>query len=436
VIDRASRHKRLGWWVFAALSGFFVLFFAYTLYNTAISSNRKGDLDVYLKAAWAARTGGSLYEITDQHGWHYLYPPLLASVLIPLANPPDSAPPEAKTYLLPYWVSATIWYWFSVGCLLIAVETIVRALEEWAAVRGRAPPRRFSNAWWAPRLLPLLLVIFYVGDGLARSQTTLIVLLCLAGSAAAILRGRSFSAGIWLGTAGILKLFPLYLLLYPLFRRDGRCLAGAALAIAVGLLLPVVIMGPSASLAAYHEFFATRLIGEVKGSGDESVTEELHGTNSRIQSFEYIVYDALHPDRTERAAVPPLSYFMAHIAISLLLTAGVLLAMRRRADGLSELLFFGTLALLAIPILPESRPHYYALGLLVLAGFCYAERPGSHGIWLGWPVALAAGAFTLAGLLDAIGLPFALEYGLATLAAMWLGSMALLETRRRGRHHG
>ena len=31
------------------------------------------------------------------------------------------------------------------------------------------------------------------------------------------------------------------------------------------------------------------------GAGDPSVTEELHGTNTGIQSFEYMMYDALHP---------------------------------------------------------------------------------------------------------------------------------------------
>ncbi len=429
----AGRRERLGWWMFAALAGFFVVFFAYTLYNTAISSHRKGDLDVYLKAAWAARTGGSLYQITDGHGWHYLYPPLMASLLVPLANAPDSAPAEATANLLPYWVSATIWYWLNVACLLIAVEMLAGALTERAAAEGRAPPPRFSGAWWAPRLVALLPGIFYAGDALGRGQNTLIILLCLSASAAAILRGRSFSAGLWLGAAGILKLFPLYLLLYPLLRLDGRVLAGAALAVVAGLLLPVAIMGPAASLTAYREFVSTRIVGEMMGSGDAAVSEELHGTNSRIQSFEYIIYDSLHPDRSARAEVPPLPYFLAHIAVSLLLTAGALLAMSRRGDGLAEFLYFGSLVLLAIPILPESRPHYYALGLLVLAGLCFTARPGSHGLRPGWPIALAMGAYALAGLLDASGLHFALEYGLATLAALWLAALALLKARGRAR---
>src|SRR5262249_30390570 len=119
---------------------------------------------------------------------------------------------------------------------------IARALEITGVARGDPPAGLFSQGWWAARLLPLLVTFFYAGDALNRGQSTPILLLCLAGAGAAILRGRSFSAGLWLGAAGILKLFPLYLLIYPLLQRDRRFLGGAALAIAVGIALRFAIM--------------------------------------------------------------------------------------------------------------------------------------------------------------------------------------------------
>jgi hypothetical protein len=427
----ASPLDRRGRWLLLAVAGLFVLFYAYVMNGTVIQQPRKGDIDVYLRAAWAAREGQSLYQIKDPHGWHYLYPPFLASLMIPLADAPPDAPAGTNTASLPFWLSATIWYWLGVGCILAALQMVAAALEATGASRGDPPPPRFSQGWWALRLLPLLLTLFYAGDGLGRGQSTPILLLCLAGCGASILRGRSLRAGLWLGLAAGIKLFPAYLLIYPLYRRDRRFLTGAAIAIGASLLVPVFIMGPSASFSAYREFGVDRLMGEATGGGDPVVADELHGTNSRIQSFEYMIYDAVHPIRESRAPAPPLPYFLAHIAVSALLTAGALWVMRRRGDSLSEFLFFAALVQLVIPILPVSRPHYYVCSALILAGLCAAQWPRRQGLWGGWPLALAAGACLIAGILDAVDLRFSLDYGLATLAALFLAVLGLFVARKR-----
>src|SRR5271167_4510161 len=75
------------------LAALFVGFFALTVRLEAFKHPGKGDLDVFLRAAWAAREGQSLYQITDDHGFHYLYPPLFACLSIPLADPPHDASP-------------------------------------------------------------------------------------------------------------------------------------------------------------------------------------------------------------------------------------------------------------------------------------------------------------------------------------------------------
>jgi hypothetical protein len=421
-----TRRERRLLWVLASL---FLVFFAYAL-NGAVMQ-RKGDLDVYLRAAWAAREGKSLYQITDGHGWHYLYPPLLASVMIPLADPPDDAPAESRTNTLPYWLSVTLWYWFGVACVLASVQMVASALEATGASRGTPPPPRYSRGWWNLRALPLLITLCFAFDGLGRGQSTPILLLCLAGCGASILRGRSLRAGLWLGTAAIIKLFPAYLLIYPLWRRDRRFLAGAALTIVIGILLPVAIMGPSASLTAYREFIGDRMLGEAVGSGDPVVADELHGTNSRIQSFEYMLYNFVHPDPRERGPQPPTVYYLAHIGLSLLLSAGALWAMRRRGDGLAEFLFFAALVQLVVPILPVSRPHYYVFGIMALAGLFSAQWAQRPGLWVGWPVAIASLAYFFTSIVDGIDQGWALDYGVATFAALALGAFALCAARRR-----
>src|SRR5262249_5452678 len=158
--------------------------------------------------------GTSLYQITDDKGLHYLYPPLLACLVLPLADPPPESTEEQRRGTLPYWVSVTIWYWFEILCLVCAMHLLASALEDTASARGKLPPPRLSQGWWALRVLPLLLTCFFVGDSIGRGQVTPILLLCLAGTGAGILRGQRFRAGLWLGFAGALKLFPLYLLIY------------------------------------------------------------------------------------------------------------------------------------------------------------------------------------------------------------------------------
>ena len=428
-IRPAGRVGRWGRLWLCLLAGLILAFFAVTLHRQAFSHQRKGDLGVFFRAGWAARVGADLYGVTDDHGWHYLYPPLLASLMIPLADPPPDAPESTKAGTLPFWASATIWYWFNVFCLLAALHILASALE---AAEGGGPQRPpYSLAWWALRVWPLLLILFPIGDALGSGQTTALLLLLLSGAGASMLRRRPGLAGVCIGIAGIMKLFPLYLLIYPLLRRDRPMLAGAAVGILFGLMVPVVLMGPKASMAAYRELVVERLLGEAAGHGNAVVTQELHGTNSRIQSFEYMIYDSLNPSPTGRAAVPPRAYFIAHIAVSAVLTLAVLWFMRRRGDPLTEFLLFAALALLMAPILPVARPHYYALGALAFAGLYAAEWPRRKGLWPGWPVTLVSLPFATTGLLAAINQHEAVDFGLATYAALALVAVTLGVARRR-----
>src|SRR4051794_35512193 len=47
---------------------------------------RMGDQDVFFRAAWAVRSGHDVYQVTDNQGLHYHYPPLLALMITPLAD--------------------------------------------------------------------------------------------------------------------------------------------------------------------------------------------------------------------------------------------------------------------------------------------------------------------------------------------------------------
>src|SRR6185295_8281099 len=80
------------------------------------------DLGDYLRAAWAVRTGGDPYSTVDLNGWHYNYPPLLAILTAPIADPPDAPADQqwstAGHWTLPWAVVVPFWYLLSVAALL------------------------------------------------------------------------------------------------------------------------------------------------------------------------------------------------------------------------------------------------------------------------------------------------------------------------------
>ena len=421
-----GRRGRIGLGLMAAV---FVVFSFYTVHLETHRYPGKGDLDVFLRAGWAAREGQSLYKVTDGHGFHYLYTPLFADMLTPLADPPPDATPAQKTFMLPYKASATIYYWLSVVCLFGALHIIATSLER---ISPLGEPPTGSRAWWALRTWPMLAAFSWVGDGIGRGQATPLVLLLLSGVVWFMARNRKLAAGAVLGFVGVLKLFPLYLLIYPVWRFDRKMILGAAAGLLAAIILPFAIMGPTAAAGAYHEFIFDRMVGEASGHGDPTVSGELHGTNSSIQAFEYVAYNTLHPDARDRSRLPPRPYFIAHIAIAGLVTLAAIWMMRRRGDALSEILYFAALAQLMVPILPVSRPHYFTLEILAFAPLLMAEwEQRRRGLWPGWPLMTLGIVNMVIGLLVALGQRQVIDFGLTTYAALALAAMAMTTARRR-----
>ena len=85
--------ERLSWYEVVAIAAFFLLAAVFGVrveVHSAFLKIRHTDLVDFLRAGWAVRNGDDLYNITEDHGWHYNFPPLLAIVLVPLADPPKA----------------------------------------------------------------------------------------------------------------------------------------------------------------------------------------------------------------------------------------------------------------------------------------------------------------------------------------------------------
>jgi hypothetical protein len=351
--------------------------------RAAFMQRRMTDVDCYLRAAWAVRTGQDLYEILDPNDWHYNYPPLFAILMTPLADPP----PEAdRAGMLPFPVSVVIWYAVSLGCLGLGVHWLAGAIERTSPNPQVREQRAFCRRWWALRIVPILACLLPIGHTLMRGQVNLLLLALLCGMAAATLRGRSLLAGGCLAGAICLKVFPAFLLLFPVWRRDARCLAGCALGLVVGVaLIPTLVFGPARTVQ-YYEKYARVLLGPALGLGqDQSRAKEMIETTANdSQSLQAALHNTLHPIRAERPSQPTaLVRWLPRIVGGLLTLLTLTAAGWPKSDsGPSMALFLGALVINMLILSPVCHMHYFSLCVVIVLGLVSA-RWESYGSGLG-----------------------------------------------------
>ncbi len=266
--SRQAPPSRVEWLALAAFLTVLVVFGVVVEIRSALQQTRKGDLNVFLRAGWAVRADADLYDVTDDNGFHYHYPPLLAILAAPLADPPAGAD---RAGMVPYSVSVALCYVFNLLLLAFAVHHLAGALERTATGPYSLVGSPRSRGWWALRLWPLLACLIPIGHTLSRGQVNLLLLALFAGFLADLLDGRRFRAGLWLAAAICVKIIPAYLLLLPLWRRDGRCLAGCATGLIVGLIvIPVAVLGPTRTVRCYGEMTQTVLLPGLGSGADAS----------------------------------------------------------------------------------------------------------------------------------------------------------------------
>jgi len=326
----------------------------------ALLQRRMTDLGVFLRAAWAVRSGADLYTITDDKGLLYHYPALLAILLVPLADPPGAATSRAL-----FAVKVGLWYALSLVFLALAIHGLATALEQTSPALAARMRVAGTRRWWTLRLIPVLACLPALGHGLALGQVNVLWLALLCGMGAATLRGRSWRAGYWLAGAICLKVLPVFLLLFPLWRRDLRCLAGCALGLIAGLaVIPAAVLGPERALASFQTWSGSVILPAF-GIGHDAARGQqlLEMTATHNQSLMAVFHNTLHPDPATRPPQASPGVRRAHYVIGGLLTGLVLLAAgwRRQAGGPAPLLLLGALVLNMLLLSPAGHAHYLIL---------------------------------------------------------------------------
>lgn len=328
-----------------------------------------GDVQVFFRAGWAIWTGYPLYEVVDNHGWSYHYPPTFALFMGPFANPLPGH--DQPWWALPMPAAVGVWYLLSVVCAFAAVHVWANALERHAglAVSG--------SGWWMLRLGPLLALLPYLGAGFARGQPTTLLILLVCGFLA-LSAGRRAAGAAWALAAAITaKIFPAVFILFPFLRRDVRMLVHGAVACVVLLfVLPVLVLGFGATVDLYRTLWFERLAGLADSHVAARVQGELSPWSDDMVALGPMLartFSAPSPDAP--FALPQWAWIIQIVFDVAVVALLVVLGYRRfwswswkQPPAAYGILMAGAVLLAALPaMLTVAQPHYWAQAMPLAA---------------------------------------------------------------------
>lgn len=378
--------RPLYWWEWVNLLLLIALIVGFgfiTVRRSTRPDNRMTDFGVYARAAWAVRTATDPYEVVEEHGWHYTYPPPFVLVMTPLADPPAGAD---RTGYLPFGTSVAVWYGLNVLLSAAAVHLLARA--------GLPDARPLSRRWWMVRVVPFCVCISGLGFSLGRGQANSLVLVLLAGGLLLAVRRWAWWAGVLLAAAACVKVIPGLFVLFPLVRGRWTELLGVlAGGLVFMLLVPTAVWGPQGAVDMNLTFLREVAFPGVTNEGSKSREPELTGTkNTDSQAFHAIIHTLRHPDRDTRPTNSDGISKGLHYLLGLGMIATTVWAHRRGGGG--PLLLFGSLSVIMLHLAPASHLHFYAFALPLVAAVVVADlRRHPARALPSWPVLTALSAW-------------------------------------------
>ena len=328
------------------------------------------DITVYTEAGAAFFDGRDPYAVTSPRGWHYLYPPLFAIVMSPLA----SCAPTTQ---------AAVWFGVSVllccGCF-VECRHLIRL-----ATRDGVASEILESAIVVVAALTWIAAVFPILNTLQRGQVGVAVLYPLLFGFRLVLSqrpGRQFLGGNVLAIPVVLKLTPalpvgVVLLQRFAMSRRGRAntassplLPGTGFALGVLLfawIVPSVFVGWNANSRHLHTWFERVVSND--SLGETNRFDDLSNRNQSLgNSLSLLTLKLSGGERTSRQEMSGmeqrrwaarLSPILA-IGLTLLLIAVALFGVW--AESVSgQLATLGAACGLSLMVSPISWGHHYTL---------------------------------------------------------------------------
>ena len=205
------------------------------------SSPSKGDIDTYLHASRLLLKGENIYGTPNRGGPdYYVYPPLLATLLIPLT-------------VLP--LEFVIYLWCALKILLIV--WMVRALEK--ALTGIPFSELSRKEKYIFGFFPILMTARFILHDLSYGQAHIFMLGLMVLGLTLALKGGLVRGGICTGISIALKVVSLPFVIWFLIRKEFRALFGILVGVSAALFAPSLIVGVQKNLS-YLSFWLNNII--------------------------------------------------------------------------------------------------------------------------------------------------------------------------------
>lgn len=279
----------------------------------------------------------------------------------------NAHPPAAILLALPlarlsYADAFLVWNLLSLGVLALSIGLIVRALH--------AP-------WLVFPILTLLLVTHGFWWQLILGQLNLLLLGLLTAAWVLARQGRGRGAGVFLGVATALKLFPGFLFFHFLLRRQWRVLAAGAVTVVGVLLLTELLLGPG-----IHRTY----VGDVL---PQTSSFRASWRNLSLVGLGHKLFDPSHPApglQVVPLARSPLLAQAASLAGLAAMLAVLTWVVPRGQTRQDEDLAFGLAVIAMLLVCPIVWDHYFLLLLLPLP-LLWLRLPRADWAW--WAFCLA-----------------------------------------------
>lgn len=274
----------------------------------------------------------------------------------------NTHPPTANLIAIPFtWLTYRdahlAWNLLSLGMLCLTLYWIVKGLEIQMTV------------WSTIALLTLLLACDPLQQSLIQGQPNLLLALLIISAWKAGNSGKPFVSGMCLGLATAIKIYPAYLFLYFLVRRDWRAISGGAVSFGLITLLTTAIFG----VDTYRDYLMVALPSLADVTNNWS--------NASLLAFWKRLFE--HSANTIQPLVNSPTLLQISVWSSWLVMTGLVVASiwKTRAEKFSDRGFAITITAMLL-MTPTTWHHYFILLALPIGLLLALSQPHTGKRWV------------------------------------------------------